>query len=168
MELYLLRHAIAVDRGTPGYNKDSQRPLTPEGEKKMWRIAESMKALDLSFDLILSSPYVRARQTADIVAEVFQAQDRLELSTALTPEGDPEELIAELTRHDRAPDSILLVGHEPYLSGLMSRLLVGDESLSLVMKKGGLGKLTVKALKYGRCATLEWLLTPRQLRRIEI
>jgi len=168
MELYLLRHAIAVDRGTPGYHKDSQRPLTPEGEKKMWRIAEGMKALDLSFDLILSSPYVRAKQTADIVAEVFQAQDKLELSTALTPEADPKELIAELTRHDHALDSILLVGHEPYLSGFMSKLLVGDESLSLTMKKGGLGKLTVNALRYGRCATLEWLLTPRQLRRIEI
>jgi phosphohistidine phosphatase len=131
----------------------------------MWRIAEGMKALDLWFDLILSSPYVRAKQTADIVVQVFKAQDKLEMSTALTPDGDPEELMAELNRHYRALDSILLVGHEPSMSSLISMLVAGDSSLSMVLKKGGLCKLTApSSLRYGRCAALEWLLTPRQLR----
>jgi phosphohistidine phosphatase len=166
MELYLLRHAIAVERGTPGYARDSDRPLTPEGEKKMWRAAEGMKALDLSFDLILTSPYLRAKQTADIVAEVFKAQDKMEMSENLTPDGDPERLIAELNRRYRSLERILLVGHEPYLSSLISVLVTGDGSLSLVMKKGGLCLLTVDSLRCGQCATLEWLLTPRQLRLI--
>ncbi|MCS6806308.1 MAG: phosphohistidine phosphatase SixA [Acidobacteriota bacterium] len=165
MELYILRHAIAVERGTPGY-RDSDRPLTPEGEKKMVQAAHGMKALGLSFDLILTSPYQRARHTAEIVATVFDAQDKLITTTALTPAGDPAELVAELSRHGKSADSILLVGHEPYLSSFISTLLVGDERLQLTMKKGGLCKLTVNSLRHGRCATLQWLLTPRQLRML--
>ena len=69
MNLYILRHGIAVEHGAPGYAKDADRPLTPEGERKLGQIAEAMKALELTFDLILSSPYLRARQTAEIVAE---------------------------------------------------------------------------------------------------
>jgi phosphohistidine phosphatase len=166
MELYILRHAIAIERGTAGY-KDGDRPLTPDGEKKMRRAAEGMKNMGLSFDVILTSPYQRAKHTAEIVAEVFDLQDTLAITTALTPEGDPGELVAELSRHFKSADSILLVGHEPYLSSLIATLLVGDERLSLIMKKGGLCKLTIHALKYGRCAVLEWLLTPRQLRMME-
>ena len=66
MNLYLLRHGIAVERGTPGLDKDADRSLTPKGERRLWRITEAMEALKLSFDLILSSPYLRARQTAEI------------------------------------------------------------------------------------------------------
>jgi len=163
MELYLLRHAIAVERGTPGYEMDSKRPLTPDGEEKMERIAEGMRALDLSLNLILSSPYIRARQTADIVAKVFNAQKKMETSVNLAPDGDPKKLISELRESYGSPESILLVGHEPCMSDLASVLLTGRSGLSLVMKKGGLCKLTVDSLQYGRCATLEWLLTPRQL-----
>ena len=68
MELYILRHAIAVERGSPGFEEDSTRPLTPAGEGKMRQIAKGMRALSVDPDLILSSPYVRARQTAEIVA----------------------------------------------------------------------------------------------------
>ena len=74
MDLYLLRHGIAVEPGSPGYAKDADRPLTPEGERKLGQIAEAMEALELSFDLILSSPYVRARQTAEIVAATLKAR----------------------------------------------------------------------------------------------
>lgn len=163
MELYILRHAIAVERGTPGY-RDSDRPLTPDGEKKMIRAARGMKAIGLSFDLILTSPYQRAKHTAEIVAQAFDAPDKLIITTALMPTGDPGELVAQLNRH--TADSILLVGHEPYLSSFISTLLVGDERLPLTLKKGGLCKLTVNTLKYGRCAMLQWLLTPRQLRML--
>jgi phosphohistidine phosphatase len=162
MDLYLLRHAIAVERGTLGYEIDSKRPLTPEGEQKMERIAKGMLALDLSFDLILYSPYTRAKQTADIVAKLFKAQNKLKVSESLAPDGDPKKLIDELKSYG-SPEIILLVGHEPCMSDLASLLLTGRLGLSMVMKKGGLCKLTVDSLQYGRCATLEWLLTPRQL-----
>jgi phosphohistidine phosphatase len=165
MELYLLRHAIAVARGTPGYENDSERPLTPDGARKMRRIAQGMRELDLSFGLILSSPYLRARQTAEVVVQVFKAQDEFKLSATLTPDGDPAALIGEFNANHHSPGSILLVGHEPYMSELVSTLVTGDPSYSLniTLKKGGLCKLTTDTLQYGRCATLEWLLTPRQL-----
>jgi phosphohistidine phosphatase len=162
MNLFILRHAIAE----PNTNRkaDGERRLTPEGEKKMCRIAKGMKAAGLDFDLILSSPYVRAKQTADIVAGVFKMQDALEISAELAPHGNPRKLVDELHGSYARHRSILLVGHEPYLSSFISLLLSGDTSLAINLKKGGLCKLTVEKLKYGRCATLEWLLTPRQLR----
>ena len=165
MELYLLRHAIAEERG-PGYEDDSKRPLTAKGVKRMRRIAEGMLALDLSFDVILSSPYTRARQTAEIVARVFDARKSLEVSDHLAVGGDGEQLIEQITTEYPAAGSLLLVGHEPSMSGFISTLVSGDQNLTMVMKKGGLCKLTVDALRYGRCATMEWLLTPAQLVRI--
>jgi|SRR5579872_4863458 len=167
MELYVLRHAIAGAKSASIPGGDSQRALTPEGKKKMRRIARGMKAMRLSFDLILSSPYVRARQTADIVAETFRLEKRLELSPALTPDGAPGDLINELNKGHHGRKKILLVGHEPYLSNLISVLLAGDTSLSIELKKGGLCKLSADTLRYGACATLNWLLAPRQMRLIK-
>jgi len=166
MELYLLRHAIAVVRGTPGYERDADRPLTPKGEKKMHRIAEGMLALGLSFDLILSSPILRARQTAEIAAEDLGLEKMLNFSDNLGTDGEAEDLIKELNANYKALDSIMLVGHEPDLSSLISVLIAGDAGLSITMKKGGLCKLTVDSLRYGRCAALDWLLAPSQLTRM--
>jgi phosphohistidine phosphatase len=166
MNLYILRHGIAVEPGTPGYEKDADRPLTPEGERKLLQIAEAMEALDLAFDLILSSPYLRARQTAELVAESLKARKKLELSDSLVPGGNPKKLVELLNRLQPPPESVLLVGHEPYLSGLISLLVSGEPTLAMVMKKGGLCKLTTESLKHGRCATLEWLLTPKQMARM--
>jgi phosphohistidine phosphatase len=163
MNLYILRHGIAVERGTPGYAKDADRPLTPEGERKLASIGEAMQRLELSFDLILTSPYVRAQQTAEIVAKVLGARKKLEFSDALVPDGSMQELVGSLNRHRPVPDSVLLVGHEPYLSGLISLLVSGKENCCVVLKKGGLCKLTTESLRPGRCAALEWLLTPKQM-----
>ena len=163
MNLYLLRHAPAVERGVPSSRVDSKRPLTPEGEKKMRSIAEAMHRLELEFDLILTSPFLRARQTAVIVAEVLQAQDRLRLSAHLAADGRPSRLIEEIQQLTPPPGNLLLVGHEPYLSHLTSRLLAGDNRLEIEFKKGGLCKLEIISLAYDRCARLSWLLTPRQM-----
>jgi phosphohistidine phosphatase len=161
--LYILRHGIAVERGTPGYARDADRPLTPEGERKLWQIAEAMAAIELRFDLILSSPYLRARQTAELVAAAIKARKQLDFSDHLTPGGNTKKLVELLNRLQPPPENVLLVGHEPYLGGLISLLVAGDESLFVVLKKGGLCKLTVQSLKPGRCAALEWLLTPKQM-----
>jgi phosphohistidine phosphatase len=163
MNLYLLRHGLAVEPGTPGYAQDADRPLTPEGEGKLWKIAEGLEALGLSFDRILSSPYVRARQTAEIVAEALRAKKKLEFTDTLTPGGSRKKLIELLTHLDPAPEDVLLVGHEPYLSELISLFVSGDADLSITMKKAGLCKLSIQTLRPGRCATLEWLLTPKQM-----
>jgi len=161
MNLYILRHGLAVERGSADYAQDADRPLTPKGERKLWRITEAMEALGLCFDLILSSPYLRARQTAEIVADAFKVRKKLEFSDTLTPGGSSRKLIESLNSLKPPPENVLLVGHEPYLSGLVSLLVSGDSGFSVVLKKGGLCKLATESLKHGRCASLEWLLTPK-------
>jgi phosphohistidine phosphatase len=164
MNIYLLRHAKAVERGDPGYSTDSERPLTPDGKKKMRLIALGMKRLGLSLDLILSSPYVRARQTAEIAVQALGKTKRLKLSASLAAIADPAEIVAELNKSHRSCESIMLVGHEPNLSRLISKLVTGDLHLVMDFKKGGLAKITVgESLQYGQCACLDWILTPSQL-----
>jgi phosphohistidine phosphatase len=163
MDLFILRHAIAEERSSQS-GDHSQRRLTRQGAHKLHGIAKGMKSLDLKFDLILSSPYLRAKETAEIVADVFHKPKILKLTRTLTPEGNPRELLDEL-KHDHSKcQRVLLIGHEPYLGSLISLLLSGHTDISVNMKKGGLCALTIGKLHYGRCATLEWLLTPRQLR----
>ncbi|HOX57515.1 MAG TPA: phosphohistidine phosphatase SixA [Candidatus Paceibacterota bacterium] len=163
MNLFILRHGTAVERGTPGYKKDADRPLTTEGERKLGQIAKAMESLNLSFDHIYSSPYLRARQTAESVAKALGLNRRLVLSDTLTPRGSTRKLIEMLNLSRPAPESVLLVGHEPYLSGLITLLVSGCAGSSVVLKKGGLCKLATESLKHGRCAVLEWLLTPKQM-----
>ncbi len=122
-----------------------------------------MMALELSFDRILSSPYVRARETAEIVADTLGLHKKLEFTDALTPAGDARRLIELINRSSPIPSGILLVGHEPFLSELISLLVSGKAGFPVLMKKGGLCKLSTEALLLGRCATLEWLLTSKQL-----
>jgi phosphohistidine phosphatase len=109
MDIYILRHGIAAERGTPGYKKDSDRPLTKEGVEKMEQIAEAMLAFGLHFDLILSSPYARAEQTARIVARALD--EEVTFTNHLMSDGNALELVAEI--NDEKPQSVLLVGHEP-------------------------------------------------------
>ena len=163
MNLFLLRHGIAAERGTPGCERDADRPLTPKGERRLGQITDAMDGMGLTYDLILSSPYVRARQTAEIVAETLGLKKKLQFSDALTPDGDAKTLIAALNKLDPQPANVLLVGHEPFLSELISTLTSGDPHVAIDFKKGGLCKLEVETLRHGRCATLAWLLTPRQM-----
>jgi phosphohistidine phosphatase len=163
MNLYLLRHGLAVEPGTPGYARDADRPLTPEGKQKLQKIARAMKTLELEFDRIVSSPYLRARQTAEIIAERLKPCQKLELSGTLAPDGSSRKLIELLNGLEPPPKSVLLVGHEPYLSGLIALLISGHQGASIVMKKAGLASLRLASLHHGRCAELEWLLTPKQM-----
>jgi phosphohistidine phosphatase len=163
MNLFILRHGLAVEPGSAGFAKDSDRPLIPKGERKLWKISQALEDLEVEFDWILSSPYLRARQTAEIVAEALNLRKKLEFCDALTPGGSPIKLIEVINREKPAPSNLLLVGHEPYLSELISLLISGSTDIALTMKKGGLCKLVVDSLRHGRCAGLEWLLTPKQM-----
>lgn len=161
MNLYLLRHGIAVEPNASG--KDAERPLTPRGRRRLSQIARAMGSLKISFDLILSSPYVRAQQTAETVARSLKLRKKLELFEALTPGGNPQALIQHLNGLRPKPKNILLVGHEPYLSKLVALLTTGNTNLEIDFKKGGLCRLDIESLRYGRCATLVWLLAPRHM-----
>jgi phosphohistidine phosphatase len=163
MNLYLLRHGIAVEPGTPGYSKDADRPLTEKGERKLRKIADAMKALELQFDRVLFSPYVRARGTAVIIAKELGLEKILTKCDALTPGGSLREVIDTLNHLRPVPENVLLVGHEPSMSELAALLISGETTVSITMRKGGLCKLTAETLRPGHCASLDWLLTPKQM-----
>jgi phosphohistidine phosphatase len=162
MNLYILRHGIATPRGTPGI-KDENRPLTKDGKKKMKEISEGMRSLKLKFDHIASSPWLRARQTADIVAKTFQQE--VEIWKSLASSEDPRQLIAALRKAEGA--DVLLVGHEPHLSQFVSVLISGSADSQIELKNGGLCKLSSDDLIFGQCATLHWLLAPAYLRKLD-
>ena len=164
MELYLLRHGLAVEPGTAGFEEDAVRPLTGKGRRQLRKIAGAIKKLEPEFDLILSSPLQRAKQTAEIVADKLKLKKRLKFSNALAPAGAATILVRQLTREKPAPKKVLLVGHEPDLGRLLSLLASGGHDLQVDFKKAGLCKLEIEKLHAGKCAALAWLLTPKQLK----
>lgn len=161
MDLFILRHGIAEKRDGRKYPDDGQRPLTGEGKRKLKRIASALNGLGYRFDLVLSSPLLRARQTADIAADILDIEGRVRETPHLAPSGDPRRLVAEI--NDLGSDRVLLVGHEPYLGGLISTLLSGGDGLGIDLKKGGFCHLSAEDLRYGACAILECLLAPKQM-----
>ena len=160
MKLYLLRHGDAGDGGDPKI-KDAERTLTPKGVERTKQLAEALAEMAVSFDVVLSSPLVRARETAEVVARGLKFAGKVELTDSLIPFGSMENLVRQLTMLRPTPKNVLLVGHEPYLSGFISLLCTGGPGLGLEMKKGALCRLETAVPICGRCATLEWLLPPR-------
>jgi phosphohistidine phosphatase len=158
MNLYIVRHAIAVQRGTPDYEDDSQRPLTDKGRKKMRKIVQGQRQIDTPLNTILSSPYVRARDTAKILADEFKLENQLYFSENLVPPGNFEALVDEI--HEKYDvENLALVGHEPMLSQLISWLTTGHTDMELNLKKGGVCYLSSDNLYQDHRAALEWLLT---------
>lgn len=160
MKLYILRHGDAVEHGDPRY-KENERPLTPKGIQRTRQLAHALREMEISFDAILTSPLVRARQTAEIVARGLKAEEKLKTSADLAPSGDMRELVHTINTIRPTPKDVLLVGHEPYLSGFISLLCTGGLNLPVTMKKGALCRLQVELLTCGKCAMLEWLVQPR-------
>ncbi|MEY2408889.1 MAG: phosphohistidine phosphatase [Verrucomicrobiota bacterium] len=161
MTIYLLRHGLAVERGHGDPRLDPARPLTKTGRRKLARVAAAMRAMELSFDAVLSSPLVRAWQTADVVLGELRSKCKVRRTRHLSPGGSVAALVRELKSLKPVPASVLLVGHEPHLSGVASVWLTGGRGLTVTMKKGGLCKLIIDQLRTRRCASLEWLLPPR-------
>jgi phosphohistidine phosphatase len=158
MDLYIMRHGIAEDQSHSGADRD--RALTSEGIEKTKASAEALKNLGVEFNLILTSPYTRALETARIVAKALDCE--LKEFAPLAAGGNPDRVFQALTDLDSKFESLLLVGHEPDLSRLISICLSGSEDLSLTMKKGGFCRLSCLKLAPGQ-ARLEWLLAPKHL-----
>jgi len=159
MNLYIVRHAIAVQRGAPDYDDDSQRPLTGKGRKKMENIVKGLHQFEVEFDTILTSPYVRARDTAKILASEYKMKDKIAFTDNLIPPGDFDRLIDEINEKYNV-NSLALVGHEPMLSEFISWLTTGNTEAKIMLKKGGVCLLSADDLRQERRATLQWLLTP--------
>ncbi len=163
MDLYVLRHGLAGDRGSAEYTNDDERPLTPKGVRRMARQVRGLRSLGLSVDVIVSSPLVRAAQTAEIVHEGLQMTGRLVTSDALAPNGSPSRLVSQLATGYSSTGGVMIVGHEPYLSGLISILTTGNAEPVIRLRKGALCKLRLPAPRYGRCGWVEWSMTPKQM-----
>ncbi|MHC0065449.1 phosphohistidine phosphatase SixA [Nostoc sp. UIC 10890] len=163
MELYLIRHGIAEDKGLG--IKDEERSLTKEGRQKTEKVAQKLVKLGLSFDLILTSPLVRARQTAEIlIAEKLSSQ--LEESSHLAPDGQISSWLKDWLepRNYSQNTQLALVGHEPGLSNWAEILLWGEVKESLVLKKAGMIgiKLPETGSALGR-SQMFWLTPPKYL-----
>lgn len=164
MELLLVRHARAEERELFAISgaDDALRPLTREGAARMRDVAAGLHRLLPDLDVIASSPYTRALQTADILARRYKT--KVVQLPQLAPGHPPATLLPWLRGHDET-FRVALVGHEPDLGMLASWLLCGKEQGFLPFKKGGAALLHFPAdIKAGQ-AQLDWLLTPAQLRR---
>jgi len=164
LELYLIRHAVAALRG-PDYPDDAERPLTPEGVARWRRSAAGLREMGVAVDVVLSSPLVRARETAEILAATLKPKPRLTVAEALAPGRKPAEALALIARYAAAPrgaSRLALVGHEPDLGELAARLLGARGQIEF--KKGAVCRLDVDRAMPAGPATLRWFLPPRVLR----
>lgn len=161
MQLLIIRHAIAVPRGTPGV-PDEDRPLTPEGEAKFREAAKGLARIVDRPDVLLTSPWLRAKRTAAIAAAAWGRLEPRE--TEALAGGAFEEQAAVLDRQG-ADATVAVVGHEPYVSALLARLVGSRADDRLEFKKGGAALVDVPgALADG--GRLVWFLPPRVLRRL--
>jgi len=163
MQLYFLRHAIAVPRGTPGYPNDD-RPLTEEGILKMRDAAQGISFLVDGFTTIFSSPLKRAFQTAEIVAEALGQKDRIEICDELLPGSSFESIGMRLKKMKRNA-SVLLVGHEPEI-GYFASAMLGSEHSVIQFKKGALCRIDTESFMLHEPGVLIWHLPPKQLRAL--
>lgn len=159
MMCYFLRHGPAGDRET-WEGTDFERPLTPDGRKRIAREARSIADLKLGLARIVTSPLVRARQTAEIVAGELDLKDALVEDTRIDI-GFSTERLASVLRDYREANAIMLVGHEPSMSAVVSELIGGA---NLDFKKGGLACVEIGGFSPLQ-GQLSWLATPKLLAR---
>jgi phosphohistidine phosphatase len=164
MELFVLRHGEA-GKTIPSGSSDSKRSLTVAGEKELITISRALRKIGVRFDVILTSPLKRARQTANIVAKEFKAQNKIRQLRELSPEGNKKALYQSLSSFNEGT-SILLVGHNLYLSEMVSEIVTDDKSLRLDLKKGSIVRIRVIPAAPKLKGELRWLITPRISRLI--
>src|SRR6476619_1812972 len=161
-DLYLVRHAIAAERGDE-WPDDSKRPLTETGINRFKEAVEGLAWLEVDIDEIFTSPLVRAKQTATLLAHGLGNTTSVKTLDALAPGHAPRHVMNELSRaakHHR----IALVGHEPGLGELAAHLI--SSARSLPFKKGGVFCITIQGLTSRRPGELVWFLPPKVLRRL--
>jgi phosphohistidine phosphatase len=161
MLLYLLRHGEAVNREDPDCPPDEQRPLTRKGVEKARLAVAGLRRLGIKPGIIVSSPLLRAVQTAEIAAELLgQAKDKIRQTTALEPSADPGDLLRELAR--LKTEEVLCAGHAPHLDELIAHA-AGARTAFTALKKAGAACLEFESLAGGR-GVLLWVFPPKVLR----
>jgi phosphohistidine phosphatase len=171
LDLYLLRHGDAGKRmAVAAGGNTGDVPLTIVGREEIAIIARSVKALNLRFSAIVTSPLKRAVQTAKIIAKVLAIENRISVWNDLVPEGSRSKLYNKLNQYTR-DSSVLMIGHEPYLSNIMYDMIFQKNRVNqlgrISLKKAGLAKIRVISLTPNISGELRWLLTPRILKLLE-
>jgi phosphohistidine phosphatase len=166
MILYIVRHAIAVPRGTPGIN-ENERSLTDEGISKMKQVATGLRSLEYVPEVILSSPWIRARQTAEILLQAFGQGIEMRLFPALVPSGSRQELFREIgSLEKKGIKSLMIVGHQPCLGDIAGEIAFGSSRNHIELKKGGVCVIELESMQGTPNGTLVALLAPSILRRL--
>jgi phosphohistidine phosphatase len=159
MEIWLLRHAAAEDRSASG--RDADRTLTEDGHRRAREVGKGLSALEPGISLVLTSPYVRARQTAEAAARALRLGEQIRVTRALEPDADPDEVLGEV--REAGVESVLLVGHEPHMGALLGRLVSGRRGLAIPMKKAAVARVSWDGSGAGE---LRALLPPKVLERL--
>ncbi len=163
MQLYVVRHGIAIDREDPKCPADPERYLTEEGVEKTEAVAKGLAALGATPGLFLTSPYTRAVQTAEIFADALDyAKQKIRRSDLLLPGAEPTLLFRELAREKQA-SSIFVFGHAPHLDDVIATALGSKKHLT-ALKKAGVALVDLKRIS-PPIGVLAWLATPKMLRR---
>jgi phosphohistidine phosphatase len=163
MEIYVVRHGIAIDREDPKCPPDPERYLTEEGIEKTKRVAAAVAALGASPDLLLSSPYVRAMQTAEIFASALDySKQKIRRTDLLLPGTEPSLLFRELAK-DKQTSTLFVFGHAPQLDDIIAAEL-GSKHHITSLKKAGVALIELKRVSPPN-GQLVWLATPKVLRR---
>ena len=162
-ELYIIRHGLAEERGE-AWPDDNKRPLTPDGVSRMRKAARGLARIGVTIDIVLTSPLVRARQTAEIVAAGLEPRPSLVNIDSLAPDGSYAAIIADLEKHGRR-QRIALVGHEPCIGELGARLIGSRHALEF--KKGAICRIDLDELPPVGPGDLRWMLTPKILRALK-
>jgi phosphohistidine phosphatase len=157
MELYLLRHGIAEEHSATG--RDADRSLIEEGREKLRRVLKRAASAAVSPSLILSSPYKRALETAEIAASELHYEGQILRSGSLTPDSSPSSVWSEIREH-RNEASILLAGHEPLFSATVA-LLLGSTHDMIEFRKAALVRIDIHSFGPTPQGVLQWMLTPK-------
>jgi phosphohistidine phosphatase len=162
-QLFLIRHGVAEERGD-AWPDDAKRPLSEDGIERFQKSARGLARLDVWIDVVLTSPLVRARQTAEIVASAFDPRPSIITIESLAPGGSYASLVADLEKHGRKT-RIALVGHEPGIGGLGARLIGSRHSFEF--KKGAVCRIDVDEIPPVGPGDLRWFLTPKVMASIK-
>lgn len=164
MILYLVRHGIAIERGDPDCPPETERYLTRDGIKKTREVAKGISALKVKPSLLISSPYVRAMQTAEIFAEALNhPREKIRQTPSLRPGSNPADFLKEIA-HLKAGE-IMAFGHAPQMDQLIATA-VAARGVFTALKKAGTAALDFETIAAGK-ATLLWILPPKILRQLE-
>ena len=168
MELYILRHGEAGNR-VPIAARDMERALTAAGKEEVEEVGEAMSRLGYEFEVVATSPLKRAKDTALIVNKALKRKRGVEEWEELSPEGSRDAFFRRLQKL-KAGSQVLCVGHEPYLTTAIGEIVGGGAakpgSLRIVLRKGGLARVSITGFSPRISGELRWLLTPKQIRKM--